>query len=558
MMKNLLSVVAIFILTGVSAQEFERNQLLVKIKNEVTQGEKINFTQLKTGYKSLDSLNRIHELKRILPIGNSDATKTFLLEFKSDSDVLLLQKTYQLLSNIDFVEPNFISHGAGVKAAEENLNIPNDTYFLNRQWGLYNTGNFLQTGMTTTLDADVDMELAWDIETGNPNLIIAVADSGLNLTHEDIQARIWNKASEIPDGIDNDNNGLIDDFQGWDWVNNDNNPSDDHGHGTNCTGIIGSIANNSKGYTGVNWNSKIMPLKVLNSANSGNYANMANSMYYAAANGAKVISMSIGGTSSSSVLSNAILSLKNSQVLLVVCMMNNNNEVANYPAAYSTLYDNVIAVGSTDANDKRTQPFFWSATSGSNYGNHINVVAPGNFIYGLGFDTSNSYSSYWGGTSQATPLVAGIASLIFSKNPSLTPAQVRSILQSTAEDQKGLPSEDTFGFDKYHGYGRVNAFSALSSPLVLAVKNEALKATGLSVINPVGFHQLEIFVNENKLTGSADLQIITFDGRIIGEKHLVLKQGKNTVPVSDLIAGSYILTIKKGDFSKIYKITVKP
>lgn len=556
MKKNLLSLLAVAVFAACSAQEFVQNQMIVKLNTNEVQTDKTNFLQLKTGFKTLDYLNQIKQIRKISPIGNPAETKTFLLEFKNDSDVLLLQNMYQQLPEIDFAEPNFIAHGAGVKGA--NFNIPNDTYFLNRQWGLYNTGNFNQAGMTTTIDADVDMELAWDIETGNPNMIIAVADSGLNLTHEDIQTRIWNKASEIADGIDNDGNGLVDDFQGWDWVNNDNNPSDDHGHGTNCAGIIGSIANNSKGYTGVNWNSKIMPLKVLNSANSGTYANMANSMYYAAANGAKVVSMSIGGTSASSVLSNVILNLKNSQVLLVACMMNNNNEIANYPAAYSATYDNVIAVGSTDANDKRTQPFFWSATSGSNYGNHLNVVAPGNYIYGLGFDTTTSYNSYWGGTSQATPLVAGIASLIFSKNPALTPAQVRNILQSTAEDQKGLASEDTFGFDKYHGYGRVNAFSALSSPMVLSVKNEAVKNTGLSVINPVLNHQLQIIVNDQKLSGNADVQIITFDGRKVLERQIGLDQGKNMLSVSELTAGSYILTIKKGEYSKIFKINVKP
>lgn len=297
-----------------------------------------------------------------------------------------------------------------------------------------------------------------------------------------------------------------------------------------------------------------MPLKVLNSSNSGSYAAMANSLYYAVDNGAKVVSMSIGGSSTSSLLANAISYMKTNNVLLVACMMNNNDEVANYPAAYSTVYDNVIAVGSTDANDKRTQPFFWSSTSGSSYGNHINVVAPGNYIYGLGIDSNTSYNSYWGGTSQATPLVAGIASLILSKKPTLTPAQVRNILQSTAEDMKGLPSEDTAGFDKYHGWGRINAYAALNS--VVLKTSDIEKENELKVINPVTNGYVEIY-NGGKLRGNTNIMISGFDGKMIYNQNVDLQEGKNLIPVTVMITGSYLLTVENKGFKKIFKILVK-
>ncbi|WP_294222324.1 S8 family serine peptidase [uncultured Chryseobacterium sp.] len=554
MKKNILTVFSVLLLSLCHAQEFEKNQLVIKIKKGFFSKQKFDAAKNITGIQSLDQLNQNNVIRKMVPIGRIEDTTSLLLEFNSDTDVVSVLKIYGENPAIDFAEPNYIAHGAGVKGADTFSTFPNDSYFLSRQWGLYNNGTFSASGMTTATDADVDMELAWDVETGNPNMIIAVSDSGLNMSHEDIAARVWSKPAEIIDGIDNDGNGLIDDYRGWDWVNNDNNPTDDHGHGTNCSGIIGSIANNGKGYAGVNWNSKIMPLKVLNSSNSATYAAMANSLYYAVDNGAKVVSMSIGGSSTSSLIANAISYMKTNNVLLVACMMNNNNEVANYPAAYSTAYDNVIAVGSTDANDKRTQPFFWSSTSGSSYGNHINVVAPGNYIYGLGIDSNTSYNSYWGGTSQATPLVAGVASLILSKKPALTPVQVRNILQSTAEDMKGLASEDTAGFDKYHGWGRINAYAALNS--VVLNTSDIEKEDQLRIINPVVHGYLEI-INRKKLKGSTNITISGFEGRMIYNQNLNIVEGKNLIPLHDIPAGGYMLTVENKEFSKIFKILVK-
>ncbi len=554
MKKNILTVFSVLLLSLSHAQEFEKNQLVIKIKKGFFSKQKFDAAKNITGIQSLDQLNQNNVIRKMVPIGRIEDTTSLLLEFNSDTDVVSVLKIYGENPAIDFAEPNYIAHGAGVKGADTFSTFPNDSYFLSRQWGLYNNGTFSASGMTTATDADVDMELAWDVETGNPNMIIAVSDSGLNMSHEDIAARVWSKPAEIIDGIDNDGNGLIDDYRGWDWVNNDNNPTDDHGHGTNCSGIIGSIANNGKGYAGVNWNSKIMPLKVLNSSNSATYAAMANSLYYAVDNGAKVVSMSIGGSSTSSLIANAISYMKTNNVLLVACMMNNNNEVANYPAAYSTAYDNVIAVGSTDANDKRTQPFFWSSTSGSSYGNHINVVAPGNYIYGLGIDSNTSYNSYWGGTSQATPLVAGVASLILSKKPTLTPAQVRNILQLTAEDMKGVPAEDTAGFDKYHGWGRINAYAALNSVVLNTSYIE--KEDQLRIINPVVNGYLEI-INRKKLKGSTNITISGFEGRMIYNQNLNIVEGKNLIPLHDIPAGGYMLTVENKEFSKIFKILVK-
>ncbi len=523
------------------------NQLIISFH---TTPKDLNLKNKTFGINSIDHLNQKNELLKIEAIGNLKEIKTFVLTFTNSQNISNLIKEYEEAAEIDFAEPNYIAEGGGVKSANSFV-FPNDFYF-SRQWGLYNNGTFTASGMTysSVNDADVDMDLAWNVETGDPNLIIAVSDSGLNMTHEDIASRIWNKTSEPIDGVDNDGNGLIDDYRGWDWVNADNNPADDHGHGTNCTGIIGAISNNSLGYSGVNWNSKIMPLKVLNNSNGGSYANMANSIYYAVDNGAKIISMSIGGSSASTTISNALDYANSNGVLFVACTMNFNNNTTYYPAGYSTTKSNVIAVGSTNSNDQRTNPFFWSTTSGSNYGNHVNVVAPGNYIWGLGISSNSDYNSYWGGTSQATPLVAGIASLLKSKQPSLTPSQIRTILMNTAQDQVGIASEDTPGWDIYMGSGRVNANNALGQ--VLSVNNNAIALDKISIANPIQNKELNINVSPS-LTGMYSLSLININGQKMHQDIISLQSGLNSIPFQ-FAKGNYILTIKGEKYTKVYKI----
>jgi subtilisin family serine protease len=202
-----------------------------------------------------------------------------------------------------------------------------------------------------------------------------------------------------------------------------------------------------------------MTLKGIDANNSGWYTWWADALYYAVDNGVDVINMSVGGSSNSTLLQNAINYALNNNVTVCACMMNTNNNVTYYPAGFS----GVIAVGATNADDTRSSPFFWSSTSGSNYGAHISVVAPGNYIYGLSYTSNTNYSSYWGGTSQATSLVAGVASLLVGLQPSLTPSQIKSIIEGSAEDQVGLSSEDVPGWDQYYGHGRLNAYAALMS-----------------------------------------------------------------------------------------------
>lgn len=458
-MKKTFIFIGLFLCTTLAiSQEYAENRLIVKYKSSESK-------QKSTGLQSILTVLGHHKTTTLTKSKTASKSKTpsneiILFSFKNAIDVPAAITTLKKTGLFAYVEPDFIGHGAGQKKQEFTIatTTPNDTYY-NRQWGLKNDGSFSLSNATA--GADVDMELAWDITTGNADITVAILDSGVSLAHPEFSGRIWTNSSETANSSDSDNNGYTDDINGWDFANGDNNPSDDHGHGTNVAGITLANGNNNDGYAGVDWKSQLMPLKILDGNNSGFYSWWIAAIDYAVNNGAKVINMSVGGSSFSSAMKDAVDRAHDENVVITVSMMNFNNEVAYYPAAY----DATIAVGSSNPNDQRTDPFFWSASSGSNYGNHIDVIAPGNFIYGLSHTSTTNYGSYWGGTSQAAPLVAGICSLLLDQRPTLTVEQIRAILRDTSEDQVGLSSEDTVGWDKYYGAGRVNAYQALQKVL---------------------------------------------------------------------------------------------
>ncbi|MGB7063090.1 MAG: S8 family serine peptidase [Candidatus Zixiibacteriota bacterium] len=242
---------------------------------------------------------------------------------------------------------------------------------------------------------------------------------------------------------------------------------DDHGHGTVNAGIAGARTDNGVGVAGLAgspgdfdhvW---IMAVKVLDNNNWGLYSWWEEGLYYAANNNASVINMSMGGTSFSSTLQSAVTYACNQGCVVVAAMGNNNSNTPQYPAAFS----NTIAVGATDTDDSRCVPPDWQnfgmPTGGSNFGSHIDVVAPGNWIYSTAW---NDTYAYWSGTSMAAPFVSGLAGLIIMQAPvKPSPDEVRQIIQSTAEDQVGLASEDTPGWDQYYGHGRINANGAIQA-----------------------------------------------------------------------------------------------
>ena len=308
-----------------------------------------------------------------------------------------------------------------------------------QQWALNNTG---QTGGTP--GADIKAEAAWDVTSGTAAIQVAVLDSGTSIDHVDLAANVWHNEDEIPgNGVDDDNNGFIDDWEGWDFGNNNNDPRSNSFHGTHVTGIINAVSNNNIGISGLAGGLdgpgvQGMALAVGESAPIGSILDDA--LIYAADNGADVVTMSlvVGETSA---INDALDYAYNTKDVFIDCAAGNGPSSVGYPARRSE----VMAVASSDHNDNRS-PF-------SNTGPELEVTAPGSNI--LSTQLNNSYGTS-SGTSFAAPYVAALAGLIRGLNPGSTAPEVRQLLMDTADDIGPV------GFDNLTGWGRINAFQAVS------------------------------------------------------------------------------------------------
>jgi len=543
-MKTLIfSVILLFISIGINAQPQippQTDQVIVRFRSDFVLKEN-SKSKLQTGSIQVDRIMAQQGLQsmRMLNTGKKSGYQSVVLKFGDGADISKIVAELLKTDVVAHAEPDFIGQGSG-----EHGFSPNDTYY-NRQWGLRNDGSF--SGSPAIAGADIDMEEGWALEKGDSSIIVGIIDTGCKLDHPDLQGRIWQNYTEISDnGIDEGNNGYTDDNRGWDFAYNDNNPADDFGHGSNVAGIIGANGDNSIGLAGVDWNCKLMILKGLNSQNWGYYSWWSDAIHYAVDNGANLLNMSIGGTDVSSALEDAVNYALNNNVTIVACMMNADTNTVYYPAGYP----GVIAVGSTNPDDKRSRPFFWSTTSGSNYGSHISVVAPGNYIYGLNYQSNTNYNSYWGGTSQAAPHVCGLASLLLAQNPELTPAQIKDLLQSTAEDLVGDPAEDTPGWDQYYGFGRINAHNAL---LQLSGVSSKDNKNQKFVVYPNPNNGI---INLNLLSAPGNNSVVTIInslGQTVYQNEI--KDQISTIHISR-VPGIYFIKVKQGSEEQSLKILI--
>lgn len=343
---------------------------------------------------AINNLIREHGGK---PIKELPKIKTHKAVFSSEK-LQTIEDALKKHPLVDSVERNIVGSG--------ERTVPNDPGFPN-QWHLPN----------------IWAPAGWDITQGSSLIVIAVIDSGVDAAHADLKANV---------------------IAGYNFLSSNTNTGDVQGHGTAVAGAASAVGNSGVGIAGVCWRCKIMPLVVLDSTNKGTVADVSEAIIYAADNGAHVINLSLAFTTSSVTLANAINYAWSKGLVIVAAAANYNTNKPYYPAANS----NVLAVSATDRNNQKT--------SWSNYGNWIDVAAPGVDIY-----TTKRGGGYWWtyGTSLATPQVAALAALVWSVNPKLTNIEVANLIKANASDF-GAP-----GFDSTYGWGRINVFKTLSSAL---------------------------------------------------------------------------------------------
>lgn len=362
---------------------------------------------------------------------------------------------YKNNPTVEYVEPNYI-YSASL--------IPSDTHYTN-QWYLKR----------------IRAAEAWNFNSASPAVVIAVIDSGVQINHPDLAANIWRNPSEVENKKDDDRNGLIDDVNGWDFVNNTADPSPKFKpgfteagvlHGTIIAGIAAAVGNNDLGVTGVTWNAQIMSLKALDDAGNGDTATVVKAIDYAISKGANIINLSFVGFSYSQSLKDALQRAADAEVVVVAPAGNeesaghgvNLNKKPIYPACYKDNNNKalVIGVAATDALDQKAvfsgygnECITLSAPGISAY--TTAVYAPGIYLPGKSFN--QYYDGYWSGTSVAVPMVSGALALVQGANPTLSPWQsVQKLIDST-DDINALNPE----YENQLGKGRLNVLAAVSS-----------------------------------------------------------------------------------------------
>lgn len=373
-----------------------------------------------------------------------DSSK-FAMGFNPDGTITLQSYTGKFVSVGKKQQLYLSSRGASPAAMfwMENVGVPQERFpddpLLKNQWGLHRYRG-----------SDIDAPQAWANFTGertSNNVVVAVIDTGIDYTHEDLKDRMWVNSGEIPlNGIDDDNNGYIDDVYGVDFANNDGDPMDDGMHGTHCAGTIGAAGNNALGITGLAWQGvRLMALKFMNGDGEGLVSDAVRSIDYALSNGARVMSNSWGVDSSDSALRVAIERAALAGALFTAAAGNDgidNDQQPSYPCNYNV--SNLISVAAIEPSGQLAFFSNWGITS-------VHIAAPGMNI--LSTIMGNQYRRF-NGTSMATPFVSGVAALVLLQRPNITAEQLKAVILDSSLKTSNLAGKSTSG-------GLLNAWRAL-------------------------------------------------------------------------------------------------
>lgn len=379
----------------------------------------IRFEPIGMGeYGTYDSVLEAAGGGDVLESYDSLVPKLYLVDLPEGMTVDANMAQYNNAEGIMYAVPN---HKYQVQAT-----TPNDTYF-SYLWGMHNTGQTVN-GKSGTADADIDAPEAWDTAISASSIVVAVIDTGVDYGHEDLAGNMWTNANSE---------------HGYDFVNDDNDPMDDYGHGTHCAGTIGALGNNGKGVVGVCWEVQIMAVKVFNQFGGGKESHIIDGIKYAVDNGADIMSNSWGGRFPKppdprfpQALYEAVQAAEFAGVVFVASagndgIDNDTNPYPAYPASFDL--DGIISVMATDQDDVRS---VWNPWRSSNYGaDTVDLAAPGSNIY-----SCKKSGGYWfaGGTSMACPHVSGACALYLAEKPGSDIEDVKnSVLDSV--DDKDLP-----------------------------------------------------------------------------------------------------------------------
>ncbi len=354
---------------------------------------------------------------------------------------------------------------------------------------------------------------AWDTTVGG-NVVVAVLDTGMDIDHEDLAANIFTNPGETPgDGIDNDDNGFVDDVHGWDFYHGDNEPSTAHltssqtagaHHATIVAGVIGAVGNNARGVAGVSWDVQILPVQVLAAQGDGSTIDIVDGINYAVDMGADVINLSFVGNQNTAQLDRALQRAYDANIIVVAAMGNENQDLDSnplYPVCSPGLEQDNVAIGvvATDALDERA--------GFSNYGRSCaDIAAPGVDIYTTQVESlSASYGAGWNGTSLAAPMISGAAALARSTYPAMTPDELRLGLQLSVDPVQGQAPSGVAGA---LGTGRVN-IERLFEVLPALVDNQTAPEEEVE-------EETEEIVEEEEVLTPAESLIDLYDKPLVG------------------------------------------
>jgi thermitase len=443
---------------GQTVPDYAPGSLIIKFTKQATiqpnfQLRMSNGSVL-AGITSIDSLNMLYNIKSFHPayfeLYNPVADiklgkdREYVLQFPAETDIEKLANIYNRNSFIEEAYPNYIFY---------TTRVPDDPLY-SAQWAL----------------TKISAPYAWDIQTGNSEIVIGILDTGVDLAHPDLQSKLVPGRDEV--SINTSyylSLGYVLHSEE-DYTQPDNDPSDAWGHGTNVAGIAAATTDNGKGIAGVAWDCKIMPIRagfgILHPSTGwiGGFEldDLIRALDWATnSHAAHVINMSFGtyNEDAAILLFPSIANAYNAGITLIAASGNNNTTTRNYPAAFDNY---VIAVGATNQSDDRCDPGDWGGSYGSNYGSWLDVVAPGIDIYSTSYDIYSDYHSYgyyYFGTSMAVPHVSGVAALMHSVSPNLTPAAIRKGIENTADKVTGMGGQN---FHNEYGYGRLNAYEAVN------------------------------------------------------------------------------------------------